>query len=214
MIIPHGHLLPARGEHQHPSMNPSSEKQSRLATYLTVGLGAGCLAGHADAATVVSFYGPGAKNSFSTPATPPGIDVGSFVTAGNRYLVDSATAFAAFSYSGGYFTNGSDLVIANYGNGQYFQAGGAINGAVLGSNQNYANLSFDSGTGPYEAVGQFYLDGAGGGYLVALARNDDNSALSISDGKAAIDAVPEPSSLVLLALGAGGLLARRKRTDS
>jgi hypothetical protein len=195
-------------------MNSNNEKQGRLTTYLTVGLGAGCLAGHADAATVVTFYGPGAQNSFTTPATPAGFDIGSFLTEGNRYVVNSATAFAAYSNSGGYFSNGSDLVMDSYGYGQYFKSDAAINGAVLGSSQNYANISFDSGTGPYEAVGQFYLDGAGGGYLIALARNDDNSALSISAGKAAIDAVPEPSALALLALGAGGLLARRKRPSA
>lgn len=122
-------------------------------------------------------------------------------------------ATAAFSNTGAYFTNGSDLgVVANFGYGQYTTAGVVpFGGAVLGSNQNYANISFNGPDGVYEGVAQFYLNGNGGGYLVATARNGTNTPLSISAGKAAIMAVPEPSGLALLALGAGGLLIRRKR---
>lgn len=193
-------------------MKSTTQTPGRLAKYLTVGLGAGCLAGQADAAITVTIYGPGAQSPTTTPATPAGFEVGVLYSGGRCIIGDVPAAYAAFSVADVYFTNGSDLgPVDNFGNGQYTAANLAIQGATLNSNQNYANITFNGGDEVYEAVGQFYLDGNGGGYLVALAKNDDNSALSISAGKAAIDAIPEPSGLALLALGAGGLLARRRR---
>lgn len=187
---------------------------NRLANYLTAGLGAGCLAGQADAATTVTLYGPGAQSPLTTPATPAGFNVGIAFTPNNRCIIgDYHSASAAFSSTYKYFTSGSNLPdFANFGDGQYTASNLAIQGATLFSNQNYANITFNGSDGVYEAVAQFYLTGNGTGYLVAIARNSDNSALSISAGKAAIDAIPEPSALALLALGAGGLLARRKRS--
>jgi len=190
-----------------------TSSQNRLATYLTAGLGAGCIAGEVDAATIVTLYGPGAQNPSTTPATPLGIDVGSRFDLVSRYLVDTAYAAVAFGTNKTYFTNGADLTglnQADWGYGEYFDSGVA-NGATFNSSNNFANISFNGPDGDYEAVGQFYLDGMGGGYLVAMAINDDGSPLTISQGKAAIDAIPEPSGLALLALGAGGLLARRRR---
>jgi PEP-CTERM motif len=199
-------------------MKVSMHNHHNLAAYLTAGIGAGCLAGQADAATVVTFFGPGAQSSTSSPATPVGFDVGSFNYAGNRYIVDSAAIGAGFSNaSGAYFTSGSNLSFAptdTYGYGQYIKNGVASGGAVLNSDQNFVRLNFNTADSTFEAVGQFYLDGAGGGYLVALARNDDNTELNIAAGKTAIEAIPEPSALALLALGAGGLIARRKRNSA
>ena len=195
-------------------MTAEKRPHSRV-LYLTAGLGAGCVAGQADAATVVTFFGPVAQNPSSDPATPAGFMVGSAFGAGYYHAVDASDAISAFADLGiedGYFTNGADLgTISNWGYATYSYGGSAINGATFGSDQNYANISFNGDDGIYEAVAQFFSDGSGNGYLVALARNDDDTALSISAGKTAIDAVPEPSALALLALGAGGLVARRRR---
>lgn len=194
-------------------MKSSIQNSNRLAAYLTAGIGAGCLAGQADAAITVTLYGPGAKSPLSNPATPAGFDVGVSFTAGQRCIIgDYHLAAAGFSSAGAYFTSGSNHAsFNNYGDGQYTAANLATLGATLNSSQNYANISLSGPDGVYEAVGQFYLTGTGSGYLVAIAKNDTNTPLSISAGKAAIDAVPEPSGLALLALGAGGLLARRRR---
>ncbi|MEX1114768.1 MAG: PEP-CTERM sorting domain-containing protein, partial [Akkermansiaceae bacterium] len=164
----------------------------------------------AEAATVVTLYGPGARTTSTTPATPLGINLGAAKTS---QVLDSAFSLQSIFAAGSpfiTFTAGSDLTSASYStHGTYFGSG-FTSGAQAGS-ANYANISFDGNDGVYEAVGQFNFDGTGGGYLVAIARNDDSSALSISAGKAAIDAVPEPSAIALLALGAGALMLRRSR---
>lgn len=187
----------------------------KLAAYLGAGIGAGCLAGQSEAATIVTLYGPGAQNTTTTPATPAGFNIGFGYYPGSRYVAESGAARVAFSTAGNsYFTSGGDLDAStglNWGFGTYLYEGSAVNGAILNSDQNFANISFDGNDGVYEGVGQFYLTGDGTGYLVALAVNDDATALSISAGVDAIEAVPEPSGLALLALGAGGLMVRRRR---
>jgi hypothetical protein len=192
-------------------------KMKKLKTYLTAGFGAAVTCQSADAATLVTLYGPGARNPSSSVATPAGIDFG---TDFNKYLynvIDAADSGKSIFASDkvAIFTNGTDLSgIASAGQrGAYTFDGDFFAGAMAGG-ANYANISFDGDSLIFEAVGQFSFDGAGGGYLIALAINDDGSALSISEGKAAIDAVPEPSALALLSLGAGALMTRRRRKMS
>ncbi len=188
--------------------------KKHLTPYLVAGATAAA-AGQANAATVVTFYGPGAQSPSTDPATPVGIDFGLYFP--NFYALDSSGgAASSFGYQnggGGYFTAGTDLTpTQGNGIGLYVTSGSFDFGAAAG-NQNYANISFDGDDDIYEAVGQFFFDGAGGGYLVALAINDDDTALSISAGKAAIDAIPEPTTAGLLALGAAGLaMLRRKKS--
>lgn len=192
--------------------------------YLAVTAGVGCAASAANAAVV--FYGNDSNTNIQ--ADPVGVNIGLIQNIARA--VDSSN-FRQGSYfrlvSIEYFTQGSDHSGSEgVGNAGLYNLGLTLNlmyGAVAGD-QNYANVSFDGNDSVYEAVAQFFFDNTGGGYLMAIATKNDipnpqdlsgvgGTTLSISAGKAMIDAaaVPEPSSLVLLALGATGLAARRQR---
>ena len=197
--------------------------------YLAVTAGVGCASSAANAAVV--FYGNAGNTNIQ--ADPRGVFiarltqntggsvVGDFRVANLGYVHDGAFATRADAVA---WTRGSDLGVSTTArDGRYGNFGNLDFGAVLGS-ENYANVSFNGVDGIYEAVAQFYLDGAGGGYLMAIATTNPipnpqdlsavgGPALSISAGKAMIDAaaVPEPTSLGLLALGAMGLATRRQR---
>jgi hypothetical protein len=193
-------------------------RQNKMMGYLAVTAGVGCASSVANAAVV--FYGNASNTNIQ--ADPNGISV-----SASTGRVGSGLAFR-FDFSRGYFTRGTDSSGTSRGdNGFYLYKGNLAFGAVSGD-QNYASISFNGNDSVYEAVAQFYLDGSNGGYLMAIATLNDipnpqnlsavgGAGLSISAGKAMIDAaapIPEPSSLALLALGATGLIARRRRQQA
>ncbi len=193
-------------------------RQNKMMSYLAVTAGVGCVSSVANAAVV--FYGNASNTNIQ--ADPVGVSIGAYT---NRFVVNNAQSSSGFAFNGSYFTQGSDISPFFTGSrGRYWRGDfGLIYGAVAGD-QNYANITFNGNDGIYEAVAQFFFDGVGGGYLMAIATTNNipnpqnlsavgGPALSISAGKAMIGAaaIPEPSSLVLLALGATGLAARRQR---
>ncbi|WP_411826137.1 PEP-CTERM sorting domain-containing protein [Luteolibacter sp. AS25] len=189
-------------------------KTHQLATYLTLTAGSTTIA--QGAITAFTFAPGTVKSSADSTDVPAGINIG----ISGSYPKDNGRAdlsYSSSSYFATYgtviFTSGSDInAPVGTPGGRYSYNGISKNSAVIdGTTKNYANISFNGADNIYEAVGEFVFDGVGGGYLSGFAIDSTGAALSISAGKSAIEAIPEPSALSLLALGSAGLLLRRNR---
>ncbi|MDB4491874.1 PEP-CTERM sorting domain-containing protein [bacterium] len=117
--------------------------------------------------------------------------------------------------SGDYqFSQGADMAFtipSTSGSGRYLLSNNFIYGATVGDN--YANISFNGNDSIYEGVAKFNFDGAGGGKLLAIAKDDDGNYLPISAAVTEIDAaaVPEPSAMLLGLLAVGSCACARRR---
>ncbi len=182
-------------------------KLNATGIWIAVMIGVGCNATVAEGA--VTFFGSGARSPTTSPPTSFGVSVETQIRGDivNAYSIN-------YDYPSGLaFSQGLDIPSGATFVGLFFRIDGSLLiGAEFGD-QNYANISILPFNSPKNSVAQFNFDRSGEDYLVAIASNADGSYLSISEGKALIDAAaaPEPSCLFLFVLGSVGLLARRQR---
>ena len=179
--------------------NPSR----RLASYLSAGVFVAATEARADI-VVTRYSSPDDYPSgISIPIAQRTLLLAAYPTYIGANVVDAAVTL---------FTRGSDLSVNSHNSGGYYRTDSGFLFGAEGSSANYVSIDFGA-DGVYEAVGQFDFVTPGSGTLVALALDTTGATLSISAGKAAIDAaaVPEPSGLLLglLALGAAGCRRRR-----
>jgi hypothetical protein len=195
---------------QHRNKSLKTNASRRLASYVSAGV---CVSGTAAWAGIdVTLY-PGWTGYVVG-------DVFSLNYSGGLGQFDSAggagkTWYRGLGVSSGHgFTSGTDNPIgaSNWGSyGRYLIGGTFVYGAAVGVN--YANISFNGNDQTYEGVAKFHFDGAGGGKLLAIAKDDGLLYLPISAAVTAIDgaAVPEPSAMLLGLLAVGSCACARRR---
>ena len=190
---------------------------SRLRAYSSAALGAtAVLATHADAATVVPVNSATFDTTFSSLGT---VSRGSRELFSNEFQTVAFTGSAAYTQSN-YFHRGNDtatVIIDTIGRNSFDYAKSYAPGdtnsssaALLNSDDNWFYAVGETDNSQRVWLQFQFGDGEGNGFSIVNAVYPDYEG-ELPSAFAAANAVPEPSALALLTLGASGLLARRRR---
>lgn len=203
--------------------DPNAPKNRLLAYTGLAAAATGFASSHAEAATVVNL-GPGTRVHDTTITGIGSISLISYVNTNTKSAVEFSNSVNIYQFDPSniilHGENNAPLTTSNAGTRlsyawssvgpapDYTVSASPKNGAQLNSADNWL---FVHALTPEEGSAwiQFYLDGTNSGYLASLVIPDFEGELPSAASAAAL--VPEPSSLMLLSLGATGVLARRKR---
>jgi hypothetical protein len=184
---------------------------TRLRAYGSTALGTtALLASHSDAATVVDVNG----TTYSTGLS----GIGDIARAGSGGLYQSASvttsAFVLKQSGYNFFQRGNNITAVAFSANpissfQYsYQGNQAQKGAVLNSSDNWMLARSTDST--QEVWLQFSFGDNGDGTDFSILKAVFPDTVGELPSAASASAVPEPSALALLSLGASGLLIRRR----
>ncbi len=192
---------------------------NRLRTYGSLALGStALLATHADAATIVDVNATSFNTTFSGIGTVDHLTTTSFnylysyVRTGSNILLPIGTTFRRASDTATVGSSTYSTSQIQYGK-TYLGVSDPYQGALLNSSDNWFYATAASNTNQRVWLQFQFGNGDGSGFSIIKAVYPSSPG-ELPSAFAASTAVPEPSALALLTLGASGLLVRRRRNTA